>query len=372
MPVHISSATRSPFTGVDGALAGWHPVDLAAMVMNAAVGRVSDTRHRVDEVFVGCAEPVGAQGANMARAAILTAGWPDHLGGVVLDRAETSGTAALHAAAAAIAAGTIDSAMVVGVCSASTVPPGSSALGRTYGRPWGDGPATRVEHDGGLLPAPAAADRAAARGGISRAAQDDWATASLDRRALISPSSVTAIDARPGERVAVQRGTPLTHDEPRERPADPSTMAPSFDPEGTVTGFTFAPPADGVTAIVLTREPVGPEIVGVGRSAGNPLDPTGAITAAVDHAIAALTRTGISRWEIGEPTAAAALLSIAHLGIDPDLVNTAGGTLGVGDAGAAEELRLVADAIALADSGDLVLAASHGPGGAAATLLRCP
>jgi acetyl-CoA acetyltransferase len=374
MPVHIASAIRSPFTAVNGALAGWHPVDLAAAVMNAARQvQGSDPRtFSVDEVFVGCAEPVGAQGANMARAAILAAGWPYHVSGVVLDRAETSGTAALHAAAAAITAGTIDTAMVVGVSNASTVPPGASALARTYGRPWGDGPASRVENEGGLLPAPAAADRAAALAAISRTAQDDWATASLERRAQAAPASVIAIDARPGERVAVQRGAPITDDEPRERPTDPSTMLPSFDLQGTVTGFTFAPPADGATAIVLTREPIGPEIVGVGRSAGNPLDPNGAITSAVDRAIAGLTRADINRWEISEPTAAATLLAIAHLGIDPDLVNRNGGTLGVGDAGAAEELRLVADAIARAESGGLFLAVSHGPGGAAATLLRCP
>jgi hypothetical protein len=44
----------------------------------------------------------------------------------------------------------------------------------------------------------------------------------------------------------------------------------------------------------------------------------------------------------------------------------------VGDAGAAEELRLVCDGIAFAEPGALLLAVAHGPGGAAATLLRCP
>ena len=374
MPVHVASAIRTPFTGVDGALAGWHPVDLAAAVMQVAEKvRGSDTHtFSVDEVFVGCAEPVGAQGANLARAAILAAGWAEELGGIVVDRGETSGTAALHMAVAAIRAGTIDTAMVLGVCSASMVPPGASALARTYGRPWGEGPARRVEDQGGLLPAPACADRAAARAGISRAAQDDWAMASLERRAILVPSSITPIDARPGERLAVQRGTPVTGDETRERPADPAAMPPSFDPDGTVTGFSFAPPADGVTAIVLRRDPVGPEIVGVGRSAGNPLDPTGAIAVAVDRALGGLDRGTVDRWEIGEPTAAATLLAVAALGIDAELVNQAGGTLGVGDAGAAEELRLVADGLAFADGGQLVVAAAHGPGGAAATVLLGP
>ena len=373
MPVHVALASRTPFTRVDGALAGWHPVDLAAELMRATpVSDAAPVISEVDEVFVGCAEPVGAQGANMARAAILAAGWPDHISGLVVDRAETSGMAALHAAAAAIGSGAISSALVLGVCSASTVPPGASALARTYGRPWGDGPAARVEHEGGLLPAPAAADRAAAAAGVSRETQDAWAVGSFERRGIVASPAVTAIDARPGDGVAIQRGTTIGRDDLRDRPADPAESSPSFDPEGAVTGFTFAPPADGVTALLLTAEPVGPEIVGVGRGAGHPLDPAGGIAAAVAAATAAVARAGIARWEITEPTAAGALLAIDRLGVDPLLVNPAGGTLAVGDAGAAEELRLIADGTAFAQPGQLVIAVSHGPSGAAATVVRCP
>lgn len=373
MPVHIAHASRTPFTHVDGALAGWHPVDLAAELMKTI--QVSDPTRlipAVDEVFVGCAEPVGAQGANMARAAVLAAGWPDHISGLVIDRAETSGMAALHAAAAAIGSGAISSALVLGVCSASTVPPGASALARTYGRPWGDGPAARVEDEGGLLPAPAAADRAAAAAGVRREAQDEWAAGSFERRGIVASPAVTTIGARPGDGVAIQRGTAIDGDDRRDLPTDPAGMAPSFDPDGTVTGFTFAPPADGVAAVLLAAEPVGPEIVGVGRAAGHPLDPAGGIAAAVDAATAEVDRADIARWEITEPTAAAALLAIERVGVDPLLVNPAGGTLAVGDAGAAEELRLIADGIAFAPAGQLVLALSHGPTGAAATLVRCP
>ena len=369
MPVHVARAIRSPFAPVDGALAGWHPVDLTAEIINAAIDGLSID---IDELYVGCAEPVGAQGADLARAAVLTAGWPDHIGGTVLDRAETSGTAALHAAAAAIAAGTISAAVVVGVCSASFVPPGASALGRTYGRPWGDGPAARADDVGGLLPAPVAADRAAARIHIDRAAQDAWATGSIERRVRTPSAAIATTDARPGDGVALQRGTPVATDAMRTPPEDPAALPPSFDADGTVTGFTFAPPADGATALVLTAEPLGPEIVGVGRSAGPPSDPTGNIPAAVAAATDGHDSSTVDRWELNEPTAAATLLAIRGLSLDPALVNPAGGTLAVGDAGAAEELRLVADALAHLPTGELLVAAVHGPCGAAATVLRGP
>ena len=308
----------------------------------------------------------------MARAAILAAGWPDHVSGMVIDRAETSGMAALHAAAAAIGAGTISTAMVLGVCSASIVPPGASALARTYGRPWGDGPANRVADEGGLLPAPAAADRAAAAAGITRAAQDEWAVGSVERRGIVAASAVTSIGAQPGDGVAIQRGAAIDHDDLRDLPDDPAGLAPSFDPDGAVTGFTFAPPPTASPRSVITAEPVGPEIIGIGRAAGHPLDPAGGIGLAVDSASTGVARADIDRWEITEPTAAATLLAVDRLGIDPRLVNQAGGTLGVGDAGAAEELRLLADGIAQGLPHELLIAVAHGPSGAAATLVRGP
>lgn len=375
MPVLIAAAARSPFCSVDGALAGWHPVDLAAAVMRQVAGDGAG----VDEVWVGCSEPVGAQGADMARAAVLTAGWADHIGGTVVDRAETSGTAALHAAAAAIESGEIERAVVVGVCSASVVAPGASALGRAYGRPWGDGPAALVADDGGLLPAPAAADRAAAHAAVDRATQDAWTIGSHERRSLLASAAVTPIAARPGERVAIQKGTPITVDEVRTRPDDPAALPPSFDPDGAVTGFSFAPPVDGVTAIVLASADSataasGPLLLARARAAGHPLDPTGRAADAIAEAVARAgeTRSGIDRWEVAEPTAAAALLVIERAGLDPERVNRAGGTLGVGDAAAAEELRLVVDGTAQAPAGALVGTVAFGPGGAAVSILRCP
>jgi acetyl-CoA acetyltransferase len=366
MPVHVAAALRTPFTRSGGALAGWHPVDLAAELLRRPEFRLDD----VDELYVGCAEPVGAQGANLARAAVLAAGGPDRLGGTVIDRAETSGTAALHAACAAIASGAVSTAIVLGVCSASVVPPGASALARTYGRPWGDGPARRLETEGGLLPGPVAAERAARAAGITRAAQDAWADTSLDRRTDAAPNAITTVAALPGDAAPLQRGTPVTRDDLRSAPDDPGALPPSFDPDGTVTAHSFSPPADGVAVLALTAEPVGPEIIGTGRGAGHPLDPVGGVVDAVDRA-AAGRRGEVTDWELTEPTAAAALLAVGRLGLDPEAVNRHGGTLAVGDAGAAEELRLLVDVIGRREPG-LVLALAHGLGGAAATLLHTP
>lgn len=374
MTVLIAAATRTPFTRIEGALAGWHPVDLAAEMMNAALDRAGLTASDLDDIWVGCAEPVGAQGANMARAAALAAGWPEEIGGQVVDRGATSGAAALHAGYAAIASGTATTVMVVGVCGATTVQPGAAALGRIYGRPWGDRPAARVEDRGGLLPTPVLADRSAAAAGIDRASQEAWTSGSLERRRLFSSAGITVVAAKPGARVAIQRATPVRLDDVRDRPEDLEEMPPSFDAEGAITGYTFAPPADGVACLILTNsDAVGPRLVATARSAGEILDPVGGCERALDAVLlrAGLDRTALIRVDITEPTAAAALLAIERLGIDPSIVNPDGGTLAVGDAGAAEELRLAVDAVAEPAIG-LIAILSFGPDGAAASLIDCP
>lgn len=379
MPVLIAAACRSAFTRVDGALAAWHPVDLTAAIIEATLARAHRGERGVDEVWVGCAEPVGAQGADMARAAVLTAAIARTVGGQVIDRAGTSGTAALHNAVHALRADAIDAGVVVGTCSASTVPPGAGALGRAYGRPWGDGPAADAAGAGGLLPTPMAADHAAGAAGISRAAQDEWAARSHAHRRT-DPAAIVTLGARPGEGGAIQRGAPVDADDRRARPTDIDTMPPSFDDQGTVTGFTFSPPCDGAAGMVLLRDGLLgddgtlPRVLGTGRAAGDPVDPLGAVEHATARALAEAdcSSVDIDRWEIVETTAAATLLAVSRLDIDPALVNPDGGTLAVGDAGAAEELRLLVDPIAAAPPGTTIAAVAFDPTGSAVTLIHCP
>lgn len=376
----LAAACRTPFVGTGGALAGWHPVDLSAAVMNEVVERAGSgvNAESVDEVWVGCAEPVGAQGANMARAAVLSAGWPDRVGGAVVDAAETSGSAALHAAIAAIESGSTGAAVVVGVSVASIVAPGAAALGRVYGRPWGRGPASRVADAGGLLPLPRAADAGAARLAIGRAQQDLAASRSVERRRSAAAAGLFRVAARGGNRAPAARGTFVSGDDHREAFEDPAGLEPLFDADGAVTAHSFAPPVDGAAALLLTAEGQGietgalAEVVGAGRAAGDPLDATGGVELALRRA---LSRSGavpadVGRWEIAETTAAGFLSVCGRLGVAPGCANPDGGTLGVGDAGAAEELRLAVDGVVAAAGGDLVATVSAGTTGSAVTLWR--
>ena len=372
----LLGATRSPFVPAGEAFGRWHPVDLAAYIANAALSHAQLDPSAIDELWVGCEEPVGAQGADMARAIVLSAAWPEHIGGTVLDRGESSGTAALHAAAAAIDSGQVGTAMVLGVHSASAVTPGASALGRNYGRPWGDGPAARVADEGGLLPAPRQAEAAANMIGIDRSAQDAWTWRSHERRtASPPPAAVVPTDARPAAGTATQRGTTIISDTLRIMPIDLAGLPPMFDRSGTVTGASIAPPADGLTAIILSRDAGGgtAHLAGTARSAGHPRDPIGGLPVAVAAALrdADLTTDAITSWHLTERTAAGALLAcrcLTSLGVDPDRINPQGGSLAVGDAGAADDLRLSVDGISSARRDDTVAAVSYGMTGAAVSV----
>ena len=247
MPVPIVAAVRSPFAMADGVLAGWHPVDLSVVVARAALDAAGLAAEAIDHVWVGCDEPVGAQGANLARAIVLAAGWPETIGGTVVESAPHSGFSALAAACDAIDAGRVETAVVIGVASSSIVQPGASALARTYGRPWGDGPADRYEADGGLVPPVVAADRAALAAGVDQAAQDAWGLASIERRTPPPPGTIVTVGARPGDSVAVQKDTPVETDVIRIIAID--ELEPIFDEAGTTTAATYAPAADGVSVL---------------------------------------------------------------------------------------------------------------------------
>ena len=449
----VLAVARTAVRPVDGELAGWNPVVLAGVVGREALERAGLAAGDLDEVVVGCADPVGACGADAARAIVLAAGWPVGVGGHVVDRGETSGAAAVQAAAASIRAGQARTVLVIGLGMCSAVPPGAAALNRTYGAPWG-GVAERFAEAGGLLPGPRLAERAARAAGIGRAELDAAAEESRRRRAEAgaSPSpAIMAVAAQPGDAAGrgVYRGDPVAADVLRSW-GDTAELPPAFDDDGLLTAATFAPPADGVAAVLLqagkhetgspdsqpggttaalartgpageaqaaenqsgqpdeqragttaalageapTRsravpthpttaalagEAHGPAatlatIAGTGRAAGDPFDPTGNVAVSVGQALAeaGVELAAVDDISVVEHDATTPMLVARALGIDGERINRAGGAVATGNAGAAEELRLIADGLAghAAADGRLLLTISAGPTGSAAVVWR--
>ena len=373
LTVAAVAVARTAVRPVDGELAGWNPLALAGVVGCETLERAGLDAGALEEVVVGCADPVGACGADAARAIVLAAGWPVEVGGQVVDRGETSGLAAVQTAVAAIGAGQARTVLVIGLGLCSVVPPGAAALNRAYGAPWG-GVAERFADRGGLLPAPRLSERAASAAGVGRVELDAAAEESRRRRAAAGPgAAIVAVAARPGDAAGrgVYRGDPVAADVLRQW-GDPGELPPAFDDEGLLTAATFAPPADGVAAVLLQAGPATPlaTVAGMGRAAGDPFDPVGNVGAAVGRALAdgGVELDAVNNIAVVEHDAATVILVARALDIDGACINRAGGAVATGNAGAAEELRLITDGLAgpaVAGGGPL-LTISAGPTGSAA------
>ncbi|MGB3374802.1 MAG: beta-ketoacyl synthase N-terminal-like domain-containing protein, partial [Microbacterium sp.] len=144
-----------------GSLSGVHPVDLAAGMLQSILDRNGLESGQIDDVLLGCVSQVGDQAMNIARQAVLAAGFDEHIPGTTIDRQCGSSQQAVHFAAAGINAGENDIVIVGGVESMSRVPLGSSASG---GSPMS--PRLRARYPEGLVNQGVSAELIAQRWGL--------------------------------------------------------------------------------------------------------------------------------------------------------------------------------------------------------------
>ncbi len=134
---YIVGAVRTPVGKRKGGLSGIHSVDLGAHVLEEIVARTGVDAEAVDDVIMGCVSQVGPQTMDIARNAWLSAGLPESVPGVTIDRQCGSSQQAVHFAAQAVLSGTQDLVVAAGVENMSMVPMGSS-VGQGMPLPFGD------------------------------------------------------------------------------------------------------------------------------------------------------------------------------------------------------------------------------------------
>ena len=122
----IVGAVRTPVGRRGGALAGIHPVELSAHVLCALAQRSGLDPGEVDDVLWGCVSQVGEQGANLARNAVLAAGFPDAVTGTTVNRFCGSGLQSVHFAAMGVGSGASEGAGRSTLTPASVIRPGSA------------------------------------------------------------------------------------------------------------------------------------------------------------------------------------------------------------------------------------------------------
>src|SRR4051812_8661030 len=159
-----------------GALSGIHPQELFAQMLAALAGRGAVDPARVDDVIAGCVSQVNEQGANIARNAVLAAGWPIEVTGTTVNRFCGSGLQAVHFGAMGVASGAMDLVVAGGVESMSRVPMGSDGGGQ-------DGGNELLRERFHQVPQGISADLIATLEGFSRGDVDAIALASQERAA---------------------------------------------------------------------------------------------------------------------------------------------------------------------------------------------
>ena len=177
----IVGAVRTPVGKgkANGALHGVLPVDLLAHSLRELVERTGVDPVSVDDVIAGAVTQVGDQAVNIARNAVLGAGFPESVPGTTIDRQCGSSQQAISFAAQGVLAGSYDIVIASGVESMSRVTMGSSVLPGSD--PFGLGMAGRYPE--GLVPQGISAELIAAKWGLSRTELDEFSAASHDKAA---------------------------------------------------------------------------------------------------------------------------------------------------------------------------------------------
>jgi acetyl-CoA acyltransferase len=343
----LVSAVRTPVgRAPKGALSTTRPDDLAALAIGAALDRVPGlAKSDIDDVILGCAQPEGESGWNMARMAVLRAGLPIEIPGMTVNRLCSSGLQAIALADQRIRTGG-DRVIVAGGAETMSMLPFGGL--KPSPNPW------LAEHyPAALLTMGLTAERVARHYAVSREDQDEFALAS-HRKAIAAQAAgrfhdelvpvpvTTSVPGTKAGKPVVSESVFSADEGPR---ADTSAEAlarlkPVFHAQGSVTAGNASQTSDGAAAVVvmdaekareLGVQPLArlvafavtgclPEEMGIG--------PITAIPAALKRA--GLTLDQIEVIELNEAFAAQALAIVRTLGIDPARVNVNGGAIALG------------------------------------------
>jgi acetyl-CoA acyltransferase len=331
----IVEAVRTPVGKRNGGLAGVHPADLSSHVLTALAQRAGIDPVIVEDVVWGCVGQVGEQTFDIARNAVLGAGWPESVPGVTLDRQCGSSQQAVSFAAASVMAGHYDVVVAGGVESMSRVPMGMSAAGQV---PFGAG---FLERYAGQRPNQGiGAEMIVDRWGLSRSQLDEFSLASHAKAAVAQDEGRFAAEIAA---VTAPDGTSVEADEGVRRGGTLEKLAqlkPAFRENGTITAANSSQISDGAAALLITTSEKAAELgltpiarVHTAVVVGD--DPVIMLTGPIPATALALKRSGLSIddigvFEVNEAFAPVPLAWLAETGADPARLNPNGGAIALG------------------------------------------
>ncbi|MCF8564931.1 thiolase family protein [Alicyclobacillus tolerans] len=348
--VWIVEYVRTPIGRQGGILKNVRPDDLAAHVLSNVVARANLNAGDVEEVFMGCANQAGEDNRNVARMAVLLAGFPVHVPGVTVNRLCASGLEAVNQAARAIALGEMDMAIAGGVESMTraplVLPKPDMEFVRGNQTMWDTTLGWRMGNPNFPFPLESmgeTAENVAEQYHLTREEQDEFALTSQQRAAKAQANGVFAEEIVPVTVRHKKSETVVDTDEhlrPDTTLESLAKLRPVFRQGGTVTAGNSSGINDGAAALLLVSERKGRELGlkplaryvvaashGVSpRTMG--LGPIGATQKALK--LAGLTVADLDWVELNEAFAAQSLACIRELGLDSEKVNPNGGAIALG------------------------------------------
>ncbi|MDP9100860.1 MAG: acetyl-CoA C-acyltransferase [Actinomycetota bacterium] len=329
----IVEAVRTPTGKRNGGLAGVHPADLSAHVLQALAERSGVDPALVDDVVWGCVSQVGEQTFDIARTAVLSAGWPESVPGTTVDRQCGSSQQAVHFAAAGLISGQYDVVVAGGVESMSRVPMGStftaSPLGERY-----------VARYGAALPNQGVgAEMVVDQWGLSRTQLDEFALTSHERAAAAIDEGRFA-----GQIAPVQTASGLVDSDEGVRRGGTldklASLKPAFREDGRITAGNSSQISDGSAGLLMmTSEKAAAlglrPMARIHTAVLAAADPVIMLTAPIPATRKALQRAGLTLDEIGafevnEAFASVPLAWLKDLEADEKVLNPLGGAIALG------------------------------------------
>jgi acetyl-CoA acyltransferase len=331
----IVDAVRTPVGKRKGALSGVHPAALSALVLTALAERNSLDPALVDDVVWGCVAQAGEQTMDIARNAVLSAGWPLSVPGTTVDRQCGSSQQSVHFAAAGLIAGQYDVVVAGGVESMSRVPM-MAVVGES--NPFGPALDSRL---GGVAPNQGiGAETIAERWGLSRTQLDEFSLASHERAAAAQDSDRFAGQIAP---VTLDDGTVVSADEGVRRGGSLESLGKLktvFKEDGVIHAGNSSQISDGSAALLMTTSEKAAElgltpIARVHTAVLAADDPIVMLTAPIPATAKALAKSGlrideIGAFEVNEAFAPVPLAWLAEFGADAKTLNANGGAIAIG------------------------------------------
>jgi acetyl-CoA C-acetyltransferase len=345
---YLVDALRTPVGRRNGSLAKEHPADLGAHVLKALVERGKFDPRAVDDVIFGCLDTIGPQSGDIARTCWLSAGLPDDVPGVTIDRQCGSSQQALHFAAQAVMSGTSDLVVAGGVQNMSMIPISASmTAAQPYGiaHPFQGAKGWIARYGDAIVSQFQSAEMIAEKWSCSRREMEEFALQSHQR-------ALAAQDAGRFDREIVPYGT-LKADEGPRRDSTLEKMATlkTLQEGGRITAAVSSQISDGASAVLVASEKAVKDHGFKPRARIHHLsvrgdDPIWMLTAPIRATKNALAKTGMSLAqidlvEINEAFAPVVMAWAKELDADLSKVNVNGGAISLGHPLGATGTRLM-------------------------------